>query len=80
MVPGHDSFSRPHRMPDCTGIRERARSVNDWHEVAGHRSGTAAGCDVNQELIRAGNSEVDEGPAQCDGRPRCAPCGHEWWL
>ena len=22
---GHDSFSRPYRVPDCTGMRERTR-------------------------------------------------------
>jgi hypothetical protein len=78
--PGHDSFSRPHRMPDCTGIRERTRSANYRHEVAEHRSGNAAGCDANQELSGAGNSDVGEGLAERCGRPRRSPDSHERWL
>ena len=77
MNPGHDSFSGPHRMPDCTGIRERTRSVNN--STARHRSGTDLGCDVSQELSRVENSEVDEGPAEGSGRPRRSRYSHEWW-
>ena len=35
MNAGYDAHERPHRMPDCTGIRERTRFVNNCHEGAG---------------------------------------------
>ena len=41
----------------ASAIGDRTRSVNICHEVAGHRSDTAAGCDADQVLSQVENAD-----------------------